>query len=65
MWKKFRDASTDIAIVGVTSLLFLGFWGRAINSQAAYRLSPVPILGPAVDSLRAFTNQGYDVAGED
>lgn len=55
----------EIAGVGFAAMLWFLVLGRAVNSPAAFRLSGVRIIGPAVSSLRAATNQVYDVAGED
>lgn len=56
-----------IDVFGTTFAAMLGLLllGKAINSPLAYRLSAMPFAGPVVSSLRASTNQIYDVTGED
>lgn len=59
------DAGVDIASVGLASLVFLLIFGRAINSPTAFKLQTMPGLDKLIPPLRAATNQGYDVRGED
>ncbi len=54
----------EVASVGFAAMLWTVIFGRAINSPAAYHASTLPIIGPAISSLRAVTNQTYDPAGE-
>lgn len=63
--KELGELLVTTAGVGLAAMLWIVIQGRAINSAAAYRLAPVPILGQLVGSLRAITNQIYDVTGED
>lgn len=63
--KELGELLITAAGIGVAAMVWINIQGRAINSAAAYRLAPVPLVGPIVGSLRAITNQVYDVRGED
>lgn len=63
--KELGELLITTAGVGIAAMVWIVVQGRAINSAAAYRLAPVPFVGPLVGSLRAITNQIYDVTGED
>lgn len=63
--RKAGEILIDVAGTGLAAMLWIVLWGKAVNSPLAYRLSATPIVGPAVSSLRATTNQIYDVTGED
>jgi hypothetical protein len=54
----------DVFALAITVQVGQVIIGRALNSPTSYRLSPVPGVGPVVDSLRAFQNQTYDAATE-
>lgn len=60
-----RDRIVD-SIFGVVNIAFgLLVVGRALNSATAMKLSPLPIVGPVVDSLRAALNEAaYDPRGQ-
>lgn len=62
---KLGELLLTTAGVGLMAMVWVAIQGRAVNSAAAYRLAPVPFVGPVVGSLRAITNQMYDVTGED
>lgn len=55
----------DVFALAVTAQVGQVLIGRAVNSPTAVSLSPLPIVGPALDSWRAFWNQTYDLSAED
>lgn len=65
---RFLDRSgellLDVFALAITVQVGTVIIGRALNSPTSFRLSDVPVVGPAVDSLRAFSNQTYDPASE-
>ncbi len=61
---RIGDGALGFAAIGFTSLGFLLVWGRVINSPTAFALEKVPGLGWLIRALRAGTNQGYDISGE-
>lgn len=61
---RIGDGTLGFAAIGFTSLAFLVVWGRVINSPSAYALEKVPVLGWAIKTTRAATDQAYDPAGE-
>lgn len=65
MWKQIRDTTND-SLVGVVHL-GIGFFvlGYALNSETAFRLSPVPVIGQFLDGSRAFFNHFFDIHGRD
>lgn len=63
--KELGDLLVTTAAVGIGALLWINIQGRFLNSAFAYRLAPIPVVGPLVGSARAVTNQVYDVRGED
>ena len=50
----------DVFALAITVQVGQVVLGRAANSPTAYSLTNVPIVGPVVDSFRAFQNQTYD-----
>jgi hypothetical protein len=62
---KGSEILIDVFGTALAAMLGMLLFGKAINSPLAYRLSATRIVGPAVASLRASTNQLYDVTGED
>jgi len=63
--RELGELLVTTAGVGIAAMVWIAIQGRAVNSAAAYRLRGVPVIGPIVGSLRAITNQIYDVTGED
>lgn len=65
MWKQVRDTTND-SLVGVVHLA-VGFFvvGYALNSETAFRLSSVPVVGPVLEGSRAFFNHIFDISGRD
>jgi hypothetical protein len=66
---KFLDRAgellLDVFALAITVQVGQVIIGRAVNSPTAVSLSPVPIIGPVLDSWRAFWAQTYDVSVED
>ena len=63
--RKASELLATVAGVGFFALGWIIVWGRAINSQAAIKATALPFAGAIIGSLRAATNQVYDVTGED
>ena len=65
MFKGKGEILVDVAATGLAAMLWILLFGRALNSPLAMRATSIPLLGPAIGSLRAGTNQIYDVSGQD
>lgn len=54
----------DVFALAITAQVGNVLIGRALNSPTAYRLSSIPVVGEAADSLRGFWDQTYDPTTE-
>lgn len=55
----------DVFALAITVQVGNVLIGRAINSPTAVSLSPLPVIGPMLDSWRLFWDQGYDATLQD
>lgn len=61
----FAEGALHVAATAIYVVAGVVIVGRALNSQRAIGLRPVPVIGPAIEALTGVWNQVYDVSGQD